>query len=98
MITPRDQYVLGGISRETVLELAIQLGIESKEADIDLFDAYTAEEAFVTSTSFCVCPVVSVNGSEIGDGTVPGPVTSRLLEAYSELVGIDIVGQYLSHL
>ena len=98
VITPRDQYVLGGISRETVLELAAQLQLETKEADIDLFDAYTAEEAFVTSTSFCVCPVVSVNGSEIGDGTVPGPVTSRLLEAYSELVGIDIVGQYLSHL
>ena len=98
VITPRDQYVLGGISRETVLELAAQLGIPSKEADIDLFDAYTADEAFVTSTSFCVCPVVSVNGSMIGDGQIPGPVTSRLLAAYSELVGLDIVQQYLSHL
>lgn len=96
--TPRDQYVLGGISRETVLELAQQLNIEAKEADIDLFDAYTADEAFVTSTSFCICPVASINGSTIGTGHIPGPVTGRLLQAYSDLVGIDIVEQYLSYL
>jgi branched-chain amino acid aminotransferase len=98
VITPRDQYVLGGISRETVLELARQLQIEALEADIDLFDAYTADEAFVTSTSFCICPVASVNGNVMGEGRMPGPVTSRLLQAYSEQVGIDIVAQYLSHL
>jgi branched-chain amino acid aminotransferase len=98
VITPREQYVLGGISRETVLQLAAERQIEAIEADIDLFDAYTADEAFVTSTSFCICPVVSVNGSVIGEGQIPGPVTGRLLQAYSELVGLDIVAQYLSHL
>ncbi len=66
--------------------------------DIDLFDAYTADEAFVTSTSFCICPVSSVNGSDIGSHGVPGPVTDRLQKAYSGLVGIDTVGQYLSRL
>lgn len=98
VMTPREQYVLGGISRETVLQLATERQIKAIEADIDLFDAYTAEEAFVTSTSFCICPVVSVNGSVIGEGQIPGPVTGRLLQAYSELVGLDIVAQYLSHL
>ena len=98
LITPREQYVLGGISRETVMDLARDLGIEAKEADIDLFDVYTAEEAFVTSTSFCICPVSSINGAGIGDGTIPGPVTDRLLSAYSELVGLNIVAQYLAHL
>ncbi len=98
VITPREQYVLGGISRETVLDLARDLGIEAKEADIDLFDVYTADEAFVTSTSFCICPVSSMNGSTIGDGAIPGPVTDRLLSAYSELVGVNIVAQYLAHL
>lgn len=98
VITPREQYVLGGISRETVLDLAGDLGIEAKEADIDLFDVYTAEEAFVTSTSFCICPVSSINGAAIGDGAIPGPVTDRLLSAYSELVGTNIVAQYLAHL
>ena len=80
------------------MELAHELAIEVQEADIDLFDAYTADEVFVTSTSFCICPVSSVNGATIGDGGVPGPVTDRLQKAYSGLVGIDFVGQYLSRL
>ena len=98
VITPKEQNVLAGISRRTALELAQELGMETEEADIDLFDAYTADEAFVTSTSFCICPVGSVNGSAIGTDGVPGPVTDRLQKAYSGLVGIDTVGQYLSRL
>ena len=99
VVTPREQFVLAGISRSTTIELAQELGIETREADIDLYDAYTADEAFVTSTSFCICPVSSINGSSIGDsGIVPGPLTSRLSDAYNGLVGIDIAGQYLSRL
>ena len=98
VITPRDQYILAGISRQTTMELAANLGIGVREEDIDLFDAYTADEAFITSTSYCICPVSSVNGITIGDGRVPGAVTHRLQTAYSELVGIDIVEQYLSRL
>ena len=98
LLTPRKQFVLAGISRRVTIELAHELGIEVEEADIDLFDAYTADEAFVTSTSFCICPVSSFNGSTIGDGGVPGPITDRLTSAYSGLVGIDVVEQYLSRL
>ena len=98
VVTPKEQYVLAGISRETVIELAQGLNIEVQETDIDLYDVYTADEAFVTSTSFCLCSVSSVNGSTIGDGGVPGPVTDRIQTAYSGLVGIDIVGQYLKRL
>jgi branched-chain amino acid aminotransferase len=98
VLTPREQYVLPGISRETALELSRELDIEAREADIDLFDAYNADEAFVTSTSFCICPVSSINGVGIGAGEIPGPITRRLLQAYSELVGIDIAEQYLSRL
>lgn len=98
VITPKEQYVLAGISRSTTLELAAELGLETLEADIDLYDVYTADEAFVTSTSFCICPVLSVNGAIIGEGEIPAPVTKRLLSAYSGLVGIDIEQQYLSRL
>lgn len=97
LLTPHERYVLAGVSRATVIELAEKLGIAVAEADIDLYDAYTADEAFVTSTSFCICPVGSINGRTIGD-TVPGPVTRRLLDAYSEMVGCDIPGQFLRHL
>ena len=68
------------------------------KADIDLYDAYNADEAFITSTSFCICPVRSINGIVLGDGKTPGPVTRRLTEAYIRLVGTDFVQQYLRHL
>jgi branched-chain amino acid aminotransferase len=97
LITPRDQFVLGGISRETTIELAQELSIEVRKEDIDLYDVYTADEAFVTSTSYCICPVSKFNGMKVGGG-MPGPVTDRLQKAYSGLVGMDIVGQYLAHL
>lgn len=98
LLTPQERYVLAGVSRATAIELAETLGIPVAEADIDLYDAYTADEAFVTSTSFCICPIGTINGRTIGDGTVPGPVTKRLLDAYSEMVGCDIAGQFLRHL
>ena len=98
VITPKEQFILSGISRRVAIELAQELGIEVQEADIDLYDAYTADEAFVTSTSFCICPVTSFNGSSVADGSVPGPVTDRLTRAYSGMVGIDVAAQYLAHL
>ncbi len=96
--TPREQLVLAGISRETVIELARDGGVPLTEKDLDPFDAYTADEAFLTSTSLCVCPVRSVNGVTIGDGRVPGPVTQRLIDAYCRLVDFDFVAQYLKRL
>jgi branched-chain amino acid aminotransferase len=96
--TPREQGVLAGISRETVIELARGAGIPLVERDLDLFDAYTADEAFLTSTSLCICPVQRVNGAPIGGGVVPGPVTRRLTEAYRQLVDFDFVAQYLKRL
>ena len=98
VVTPKEQFVLAGISRRVTIELALELGIEVHETDIDLFDAYTADEAFVTSTSFCICPVSSFNGSTVADGEVPGPVTDRLTRAYSGMVDLDITAQYLARL
>ncbi len=98
IVTPRERYVLPGLSRQTVIDLAGRLAIPFAEADLDLYDAYTADECFLTSTSLCICGVKSLNGRIFGDGTVPGPVTWRLTEAYKELVGCDFVTQYLRHL
>ena len=96
--TPREKYVLPGVSRRTALELATQLGLTAEERDLDVYDAVTANEVFLTSTSLCICPVRSVNGQVIGDGRVPGPVTRRITQAYIEHVGTDFVAQYLSRL
>ena len=97
-MTPKSQYVLEGVTRNQTLELAAGLGIPTAECDLDLYDAYTADEAFLTSTSLCICPVSGVNGAPIADGTVPGPVTHQLMTAFSDLVGMDFAEQYLAHL
>jgi len=98
LYTPRTNYVLGGISRQTVIELAEGHGLKVNEADIDLYDAYTADEAFLTSTSLCICPVTSINGTGFAKSGIPGPVTKHLTEAYIKLVDCDFVAQYLKHL
>ena len=98
LLTPRARFVLPGISRETVIELAGEEGITVHETDLDLFDAFTSDECFLSSTSLCMVPVSSVNGRPIGDGAVPGPVTARLMEAYKRLLDFDFVAQYTNKL
>jgi branched-chain amino acid aminotransferase len=98
LMTPRGRYVLEGLSRQTVIELAQGLKLPVEERDLDLYDAVTADEVFLTSTSLCLCGVSKVNGAVIGGGRVPGPITALLLDAYSALTGCDIAGQYLSRL
>jgi len=95
ILTPRERYVLPGVSRQTAMDLASAAGLRLEEADLDMYDAYSSAESFITSTSFCICPVSSVNGVAIGDGNVPGPVTQRLIDAYVEFVGFDWYQQYL---
>jgi branched-chain amino acid aminotransferase len=98
LLTPRERYVLPGVSRQAVIDLAHQLDIPCDETDIDLYDAYTADECFLTSTSLCICGVRSLNGRTFTSDAVPGPVTRRLIDAYKELVGCDFVAQYLRRL
>jgi branched-chain amino acid aminotransferase len=98
LLTPRQKFVLPGVSRQMTIDLAAKLGIPCEERDLDMFDAETADEIFLTSTSLCIMPVRRFNGGTVGDGKVPGPVTARLTAAYSEEVGCDFVRQYLDRL
>ena len=97
VITPKERYVLPGVSRETTMDLARERNLRVEEADIDLYDALNADEMFITSTSYCICPVGSFNGNTVGDGSVPGPVTKGLIDAYVDYVDCDWYGQYLKH-
>lgn len=90
--TPSTTNCLAGISRETVLQLASNLGMSIEEADLQPYDLYTADEMFFTSTPYCIMPATKFNGLAVGDGHV-GPATQKLLRAWSELVGMDIVKQ-----
>ncbi len=95
--TPTTRNALAGLSRATVLELAADLGIPTQVEDFQLYDIYTADEAFFTSTPYCIMPATRINGLPVGDGQV-GSVTQRLLAAWSERVGMDIVAQAMRHL
>lgn len=90
--TAGDRGVLQGVSRAMVFDLARELDTSVVEGDFQPYDVYTADEAFFTSTSPCVLPVTRVDRRPIGTGT-PGPVVARLLNAWSEIVGVDIVAQ-----
>ena len=73
-------------------ELCEQLDIQVIEKNIDLYDVYTADEAFMTGTPFCMLPVTALNGNAIGDGNV-GAIFSRLLNKWSKNMGVDIKAQ-----
>ena len=92
--TPKDTNILQGVSRQVVFELAEQLDIPLVEEDLQPYDLYNADEAFYASTSLCVLPITKVDNRQIGDGK-PGPIVKQLLAAWSEMVGLDIVGQAL---
>ena len=95
--TPKTQNVLGGISRETVIELAKKAGLKLIEKDIEVYEAINSDEMFLTSTSLCICPVTYFNGKKIGASTF-GPLTNKLIDLYKDLVSFDFVNQYLRNL
>ena len=95
--TPTTRNTLAGESRRTVLELCGELGIPCAERDLQPYHVYTADEAFFTSTPYCIMPATKFNGLAVGDGEV-GAITKRLLQAWSDRVGLDIVAQALGQL
>jgi branched-chain amino acid aminotransferase len=97
LCTPSDRNVLGGITRTAIFELAKKLGVQVVEGNYTPFDLYTAEEVFLASTSPTFVPIKTVNGVQIGKGA-PGQITLRLIGAWNQMVGIDMVDQALSHL
>ena len=93
IVSPEGRNILRGISRDYVMkDLAGKLDIPVVEKNFEMYDINTADEAFMTGTPFCMLPVTRINGLDIGDGKV-GPVFSRVLDAWSDSVGVDIARQ-----
>jgi len=92
LITPEGHNILRGISRGCIFELARELGLVCFEKNIEAYDVYTADEAFMTGTPFCMLPVTSLNGIKIRNGEV-GNITKRLIAIWGMKVGVDIVQQ-----
>lgn len=92
MVTPPRERILPGISMATIDELASQFGVAVSERDLRVEDVLAADEVLLASTSSCALPAVRLNGQPIGNAT-PGPFYRRLLAAWSDFVGLDIIAQ-----
>ncbi len=78
---PKTYAILGGVTRDVLIELARAEGMKVVERQFSLKEALAAKEAFLTSTTSNVLPVASVDGRSIGNGH-PGETTLRLLHLY----------------
>ena len=87
---------LQGVTRDSVLEIARDLGLETAESFLTRYDLYTAEECFMTGTGAEIVPVVRIDGRRIGTG-VPGPVTARIREGFATLCHQDGVWVETAH-
>jgi branched-chain amino acid aminotransferase len=84
VVTPhRDGGLLAGVTRQVVLELAHAGGVAVTERPLWLSEVVDADEAFLTSTTRGLIPLVAVDGRQLRHRDGPGPVTARLQEAYA---------------
>lgn len=85
----RANDILEGISRRTVLELAKDLGIETRERSIDMTELYIADEVFASGTSAYLTPVAEIDKRIVGTGAV-GPITQKLQEMYTAVLNGEL--------
>ena len=91
--TSTGDYCMNGVTRRKVIELCRANRIPVFERNYSLFDAYAADEAFLTGTFGAQTPVASIDGRALGDGSGgAGPMTRRLRALYAELVERDTRG------
>jgi branched-chain amino acid aminotransferase len=85
LFTPHPSCgILKGITRDTAIEIAREMGMVIHETFLTPFDLFAADEAFLTGTAAQVIPMVSLDGKPIGCGK-PGPCTMRIMARYAEI-------------
>lgn len=80
---PLSNDILHGVTRRTILAIAMEEGVSFEERSFTVEEALGASEAFVTSATSFVTPVVEIDGKRVGEGK-PGPLTRRLLACYRD--------------
>jgi branched-chain amino acid aminotransferase len=89
LITPSASAgALKGITRDTALEIAEELGIPWREANITRYDIWVADELFLTGTAAEIVPIVEVDARAIGSAK-PGPMTAKFLEAFRRRASVE---------
>jgi branched-subunit amino acid aminotransferase/4-amino-4-deoxychorismate lyase len=92
ILTPPPTDALLGVSLQHLRGLAADLGIAWREQSLQSADVATADEILLSSTPNCLLPATRFDGAPVGAGG-PGPLQRRLLDAWSDSVGLDIAGQ-----
>lgn len=87
---PLSNSILPGIRRKVLLQLADRYQVQVVERLFSVEEALSADEAFLSSASTFVMPIVEIDGNNIGDGK-PGPVTQRLREIYLDVAQAEAV-------
>lgn len=82
---PLEAGILEGVTRNAVIDLAVEAGLPVDTHPLTKHDVYIADECFLTGTAAEIVPVVMVDDRPIGDGK-PGPTTRRLTDQFHELV------------
>ena len=86
---PANNFILGGVTRDTLIEIAKKNKIKVIEKAFSSSDLFSSKEAFLTSTTAKILPVVKINEKTIGNGK-PGQMTQVLIKKYDELVKCQI--------
>lgn len=81
----KTDNILVGVTRNTIIELAKDIGIETEERVIDRTELYISDEAFYCGTGAQVSPIVEIDHRKLGDGKV-GPIATELQKLYFEVV------------
>jgi branched-chain amino acid aminotransferase len=87
VLSPPTGSILEGVSLQVVKQLCGRLGIPFQERPLRTYDCLNADEAMLTSTPYCLVGVSQINGLPL---SWPGPVFRRLLQAWDEVIGLDI--------
>ncbi|MDA8924684.1 branched-chain amino acid transaminase [Gammaproteobacteria bacterium] len=85
LLTPKTDFCLNGLTRQSIIQIAQNLKIEVAEADLTFEQLLQADEAFFSGTAVEITPITKVNESTIGIGTI-GPITEILQSKYSDIV------------
>lgn len=85
--------VLEGVTRKSVMEIAVNLGFVVKETHMTRYDIFTADECFFTGTAAEIVPVVSLDKRVLGTGK-PGPVTNKIRKEFISLTQSEGVSVY----
>jgi|TARA_B110000116_G_C16785393_1_gene560605 branched-chain amino acid aminotransferase len=85
IFTPNTSFCLNGLTRQSVIKIAKDLGFSVIEKDLTFDDLLDADETFFSGTAVEITPITKVEQKNIGNGSI-GPITEKLQLKYSEIV------------